>query len=335
MKEFEERLASHPARLIETTVIESWFPEYAGCVRHVLDAVRRGLLEPVKRSGSNGRIPSLASKFRILQTTPVGAGTLKHTLLTLPVPLDPKFYAAHPARYSDDYYIISCISSYIRKKDHSEIVRIPANERSFELFGNEKTLLEKGDAVLRRLGVTLDILDCYRTSEPFVFFSYVQAPRTVLISENRDPFSSLNDVFRTNRRRLGPHLVDALIYGEGRRILSSIAFSLEILNPDPSSLHFLYWGDLDAEGIAILLDLRRARPDWRIEPAMPLYEAMMARMPSTPPLTRSGRTFEIDPFFDLLPPGIAENAYQLVYSGRYLPQEAVPLTVLRRLAQPL
>ena len=46
---------------------------------------------------------------------------------------------------------------------------LKANERSFELFRNEKFLLDKeGIRFLANLGLTLSDLNCRRTYEPFV-----------------------------------------------------------------------------------------------------------------------------------------------------------------------
>ncbi|HNW35737.1 MAG TPA: DUF2220 family protein, partial [Candidatus Ozemobacteraceae bacterium] len=211
---------------------------------------------------------------------------------------------------------------------------IPANERSFDLFGDEKLLLGRGRAVLNRLGASLKSLDCYATSEPFVWFSHASAPHTVLISENRDSFSSLNKVLRSGRRYLGNSCIDAVIFGEGRRILHSLSFSLEMLNPNPAALHFLYWGDLDSEGISIFLELLRAYPGWHIEPAATLYEAMLDKAGKAPPCTRSERRLAVDEFFSLLPSPLAVSAARLLKAGRYLPQEAVIYTDMNRIFRP-
>ncbi|HEY9071258.1 MAG TPA: Wadjet anti-phage system protein JetD domain-containing protein [Candidatus Ozemobacteraceae bacterium] len=334
MSTLQERLNEYKHTYINTVIIESWFQEYSECFDAVTKAISNGMLTPVKSSGGNGRVPPLAARYRITPPQSSASDELRHSLLSLPLPLRGDHYAFHPAHYTEDRDLIESIAAYVRRRGRETPCVIPANERSFELFGNEKMLLGRGVSVLRRLGATLDILDCYKTSEPFVCYPFAPVPQVVLISENRDPFSSLNTIFRTSSRRLGVHTIDALIYGEGRKILKSISFSREILNPDPASLLFLYWGDLDAEGIAILLELRRAWPELRIEPAGLLYETMLARMPAAPPSPRSTRSFDIAPFFDLLPPGIAQQADQLIRSGRYLPQEAVPFTILKSLVQP-
>ncbi|HOY67300.1 MAG TPA: DUF2220 family protein [Candidatus Ozemobacteraceae bacterium] len=331
---FQTHLMEYEHKYISSALIESWFHEYAECFDAVKTAVTNGMLIPVKSSGGNGRVPPLAARYRVMPPRGSASDGLRHALLTLPQPLTNEYYSSHPKQYTEDRNLIDPIAAYVRRRGRVSPAVIPANERSFEIFGDEKLLLREGLTILRRLGVSLQILDCFRTSEPFVFFSYTQAPHTILISENRDSFSSLNRVLRTGRRVLGADPIDALIFGEGRKILRSLSFSLEMLNPNPDMLRFMYWGDLDPEGIAIFLELRNAYPDWHIEPASAFYEAMLDVADKAPPCTRSERRLEIDAFFSLLSPASAEIAASILKSGRYLPQEAVVYTMVHSILKP-
>ncbi|HNW34978.1 MAG TPA: hypothetical protein PKM25_08605, partial [Candidatus Ozemobacteraceae bacterium] len=57
MDSFEKRLFACSKKHIDTETLESWFPEYPACVQFVSEAIARGILEPVKSSGVNGRLP--------------------------------------------------------------------------------------------------------------------------------------------------------------------------------------------------------------------------------------------------------------------------------------
>jgi hypothetical protein len=252
----------------------------------------------------------------------------------LPHPMQPfPFYKNNPAAFLADRPIIEKFAEYLRKRETSEknapttdiqrISGIPANELSFRVFADEKKLLADGIPVLKRLRMSLQSLDCFQTSEPFVFFSYASPIRQVLISENRDSFFSLHLAAKSGFRLLTGSAFDVLIFGEGRKIISSLTFGRDMLDVTPDRVRFQYWGDLDPEGAAIFLNLRSSFPEYDIQPATALYSAMFIDNMEYPRQSRSTRILEIEPFFTYFPNDLAEKIRRLFADSRYLPQESV------------
>ena len=329
---FSRFLKEFPRTFIAARELEEHCGDYAECIRQVGQAVATGTLTPVKRSGTNGRIPSLAGRYRIRRFRRPPPDELRATLFALPAPMNPHvYYERHAEHFQQDQDVINALAAFLRRSRSEDRVRIPANERSFEVFGDEKLLLTAGVTILKRLGLTLDDLACFSTSEPFVFFSYAAPARKILISENRDSFLSLHRTAHGGRRVLGTDTIDAMVYGEGRKIVRSLSYAAEAFQQPIGALDFLYWGDLDREGARIFLDLRAAFPDVSIRPANALYEAMLVCHGQAPPNARSGRSLQIGEFYEAFPPPLKAAVREILEGGRYLPQESVTYPKLEML----
>ena len=68
-----------------------------------------------------------------------------------------------PAFYSKNRDLILCISNYLNNPSHYQMA---VNERSFLIFGNEKTLWSIKDGFLKKLGLSLENFNVYST--PFI-----------------------------------------------------------------------------------------------------------------------------------------------------------------------
>lgn len=258
--------------------------------------------KPVTRNG-------LHLRYRILQDTEkADAGLADRIIKTVRPPATVDYYIGHPQDFLSDCGIIEIICGFAeryaalkrecngrrqdKEKRTHEFEALPkteagghdiltVNERAYELFGDEKFFRgdeksrSRGEAVLKRLGLTYSDLGCTETVEPFFSFQrrdfHSKDSRVIHIIENKDTFWS----FKKNvMDRPSSINADMLVYGEGRKILSSFRFAEEH-GIDKSADVFMYFGDLDAEGINIYCELADAYPEYRIIPFTEGYRSVM------------------------------------------------------------
>ncbi|PHJ37653.1 hypothetical protein P378_15490 [Desulforamulus profundi] len=135
--------------------------------------------------------------------------------------------------------------------------------------------------VLRYNGLGEEFLNYYDTPEPF--FEYVHArpeQMTVLILENKDTWFTFRKLMQdTGKNIVAGTPVDVLLYGEGNKI--SKCGALEEYNAvmlggkRGQAGRFLYFGDLDREGIRLFFRARGANPNLDIKPFSALYQLML------------------------------------------------------------
>ena len=112
--------------------------------------------------------------------------------------MDLSYYLQHVVEYKEDRPCIIRISNLL-SNGPAEI--LTANERAFELFGDEKALTSPdkaafdGSRVLKNLGLTLEDIGAETISEPFVYTKSngfdtrdITSIRTILIVENKDTY---------------------------------------------------------------------------------------------------------------------------------------------------
>ena len=211
-------------------------------------------------------------------------------------------------------------------------------ERSFEIFGNEKLIGQRGQQrggvpfgiLLKSMGVmnALAIEDV-----PIELRAYApDAHRrliTVLIVENHCPYLRISDAMKEGQRTFFGRHIDALVYGEGGRVSAPgiLARTQEAIARD-ATFKYLYWGDIDREGIAIYERLvRDAHID--LELLFPAYTAMLdAVNPETLPLGGKGSNYPTHAGIELakqLNERQLETYIRVMMLGLRIPQEAVPV----------
>lgn len=170
---------------------------------------------------------------------------------------------------------------------HGEDNPAPAayyEERSFEIFRNEKLIVPRSMesragwtlwSVVRSIGLT----DALNVSEsPSVLHYYVPEVHakalTVLIVENRCPFTHVQEALGSGVRTIFGERIDGVVYGEGfNASAEGVLASTEKLFAGGAPVKYLYWGDIDRQGIMVYEQLKEA--DVHVEPLMAAYRAMI------------------------------------------------------------
>jgi hypothetical protein len=299
---------------------------YQGFHQAVKSLVKEERLLPVKASKFNGLNPPLYNRYR--KPAPKSCSGLKDELYLLSPPIKIDYYLKHPKAYIRDKKYILALDAFLRKSNIHKILKHDAsvNERSFQIFNDEKFLLSsQGRKFLKNIGIDYIMLNCYETYEPFFYIFYKNTLENVgLIVENKDTFYSIKRVFSVGRRQLNGIVFNLLIYGEGNKILRSFNFINEIIENLGSKDVFFYFGDLDHKGVEIFIELKRKYPEIRIFPAVILYKLMINRYKDTCPTIRTRqKPIDAEEFLGFFDSSTAGEIKKVLSNKKYIPQEAL------------
>lgn len=309
----------------------------------VQDLILEGVLVPLKNARPLTGYGGLPDRYTIRRDliaekeAPLSAEH-KNELFSLPAPMSIDYYAHHADTYRRDRDAIIRIRDLIDGDDH-EVLTV--NERSYEIFGDEKAIDEPqraavdGSAVLRNLGLILADIRAKKVFEPFFYIEkgfgaeQGKTKRNVLIVENKDTFWTFQ------RAVIAGEFdgINLIIYGEGNAIQKKFEY-IETVGGTPDDLYF-YFGDIDREGIAIFNRLQARYPDYGIKPATSFYTAVLRKAGyrnARPLRTEQNRgLIPLSPFIDGFDEESRAAIEWIITEERYLPQEVLTAVDLRRM----
>lgn len=313
--------------------------QFIKCIQELIDD---SILVPLKNATPLQQYGKLPNNYTIHKSSIADAfsphsNEYWNELCSLSPPIKIDYYATHADQYAKDREFILRINDLICQKDSDELT---ANERSYLLFGDEKAItmpseaIIDGNEILNNLKIGLGDIRARKVFEPFFFTEHNyyslngQAPRTVLIVENKDTFWTLQNAIKSDELE-GINLV---IYGEGFAIIKKFEY-IETIGGN-SSDRFFYFGDIDQEGIRIYNTLTKKFPEYEIKPAVSFYTLILKKTGSEiSHLLRKSRTCDISlsPFIDFFSPETSAIISKIIREGKYLPQEIINKTDMAEL----
>lgn len=302
--------------------------DYSTLARFIMDKIEGGILDPIKYSKTNGKSPALYNSYRVIAPVIDYSDYKEELQYRLHSTLKMDYYINNLEKYKQDREYIISLSNYldINKDLLSEPVSL--NERSFEIWGREKFLQKEGGIrILKNLGLTVDRLNIYETTEPLSYYSHNKnIPQNVLILENKDTFYSMRrHLLKGNENILGLP-IGTLIYGKGKGIAKSFKDFTYCVEPYLSnkSNHIFYFGDLDYEGILIYESLSKVFGDEiLIKPYINAYRYMLKKSDiRTLPLTKEGQNKNISShFLEAFDEKDRIEINNILSMNKYIPQE--------------
>lgn len=304
--------------------------DYNGFYSAVSALVVKGTLKPIKKVNStNGLIPPLFVKYRICRPAEQDE-SLKDEIRHLDGKLNISFYLGNPKKYQEQRDIIYPLSEFLKKHKELLNIRVSKNERAYQIWRYEKQLDNTSVRSILVFNKLNDKLNYYNTPEPFFYFSpenLLHREQTVLIIENKDTWYTLREIMREKASvDIFGHKIDGILYGEGKKVNRPQALD-EFCE---SELHhvcdFLYFGDLDFEGITIFQELKSGNPQYKIELFKELYVLMLNEYPlSALSKTRKAQSHleTMDVFMSYFTSDHASAISDLLEGGFYIPQEAL------------
>ena len=236
-----------------------------------------GQLSPIGNHQYNGKTPVLPLYYWVnIKEESTKWNRLE--MMKLSNLLDFSFYERHPEwQTKEEWTIIQHLYTFLQTAEEREVVSL--EERSLELFGHEKFLLDSdlfpdGKGFLNRIGITEERLKIVHYGEPFVFWMKqgkdMKDIKRVLIVENLSFFHTSIKLLESEQLDYEPELI---IYGAGNKIENSFSFFFRMF--PPKSYLFYYVGDLDASGYGIFERLKEKYPESCIQPALKIYRKML------------------------------------------------------------
>lgn len=304
---------------------------------YVAGLISAGKILPMKSAESNGKNPALPLSYWLVTQRKDYSRFRDELSFDLDPRIVPDFYLHHLPVYEKDRPFVLQLSDYLR--NHSEELRteVSENERSFAIWHREK-FLQKGPGfrILKNCGVDPCILSFYTTSEPLAYYSADRSSgQNILMIENKDTFFSMRRALLNGKTEILGTTTGTLIYGAGKGIWKSLDdfdLCVEPYMKDPQN-HYLYFGDLDYEGIGIYDKVREIfRSAAReIIPFAAAYRKMIEKAAVTGfdelPETREKQNRDIScEFFTYFDPETAARIKELLENGRYIPQEILNIS---------
>ena len=300
---------------------------YESQYRYIMEMIKSGQIRPVLNSPGNGKRPALHTQYWLVEEKTDHSAYREELLYQTSPMIHVDYYLRHPEMYVQDRSYVRRLSSYLQKR--TTVYPVSRNERSFEIWGEEKFLsCGAGRTVLSRCGMDESDLDVYFTAEPFAYYAAGrEVPQKLLILENKDPFFGMRRYLLEGNEEILGEKISTLIYGAGKRVVSSFReFEISAepyMRQDGNT--FLYFGDLDYEGIGIYESLAEVFHGRRkVIPFTAAYLAMLSKglQAETLPATREHQNRNLSGlFFACFDGDTVQRMKNVLESGRYIPQE--------------
>lgn len=205
------------------------------------------------------------------------------------------------------------------------LVPIPLNERSAEIFGDEKRLaaMAVGDALFGGR-LALEVIGAFHVATPLPYRLAPAPGRPVLIVENHHSYWSFGE-WNSGEKRYA-----AIVYGSGDEFAKSGAAIDQVLR-ETDGTGVEYFGDLDARGVAIPADFtarRKASGMLGVRPAEQFYTWLLA----------NGKTQEVEVpakrlsqrSLEWLPGSLRARAQTLIEGRSRIAQECLNYEILTK-----
>lgn len=239
---------------------------YTQFAKEINKLMENNCIKEIKSSPYNGLNPPLKLRWELAFKEESSIWD-KSNILKLSDCLDFTYYVKNPKYQTPlEWEYIENIYRFIKSREHREWASV--EERSLELFYDEKFLINRGDTpkgkygILSRLNLTYDDLKMIKYGEMFIYWNRgTKDIKKIIILENHSTFFSYKRIAELNKSIFGTY-PDLLIFGEGKKIESSFSFIEEIVNIE--DIEVLYFGDIDPEGLGIYIRLKERYPNVNI-----------------------------------------------------------------------
>lgn len=294
---------------------------------------RGGYIRPMKTVRYNGKYPPLKIRWSIVEDD-ITPRWKSEDILRLSDLLDFSTYIKHPELQTDrEWQFIFRIHEFLRNRDQREWAS--CEERCLELFDNEKFLdpkEEQDNGVIKRLKLSYEDLKMKKYGQMFVYWNRgVRQIKNAIILENHSTFFSYKRAAMEGYEIFGI-VPDAIIYGQGKDIISSFSFIHEIA--DSEKIKVFYFGDIDPEGYMIYKSLKEGYNYIDISLQLDAYKELLDFGKSYPIKKAQNKNPENLDYFIREFTGnnyheVAENLRKLWDANRRIPQELITYEYLK------
>ena len=298
-----------------------YIPQSDKIINNILTNLEeKGYIQPLKTT--NKDFQGSFEKYKILKLKEENEEKIKEEILKLDKKIKIDYFLKHPKEYIKYKKIIIPINEFIKQTNGGKIETITVNERSYQIYKNEKCLKEN-EEILKKLGLTCKDLYAYDTYEPFFYYINTEYKirklknKTILIIENKDTFWTIVKAIQ----KLKIENIYMIIYGEGKKILKSFSFIEEFKIDSKDNIY--YFGDIDFEGINIYVSLKEKYNRYNISAYTKGYETILD-IEKTPEKVRKNQNInqdKIEKFINEFDKEYKDKLIEIFNNKKYIPQE--------------
>lgn len=288
---------------------------------------QRNILQPIKASGVNGKSPLLANTYKINKSL------LQQDVREKVKQLKKVFHKDIWIEYyltksmdelQQDLPALILLNNYLQENNFP-CNKALAQERSFEIFHNEKYITQEGGKHLLEKVKVWNQLEIWPIADPISFAIHPELlsrdKHNLLIVENKATFYSLLPILKES-------IFTALIYGQGNAINGTITVLKDQLPIDYSKVSYYYFGDLDAQGITIWYFLNQKID---AKPAIPFYKACLNRSAAVGKEYQRINKTALDAFLNYFNEYDQLKILETIQEGLYYPQEILKTNELQEI----
>ncbi|MGN7479553.1 Wadjet anti-phage system protein JetD domain-containing protein [Solibacillus silvestris] len=285
------------------------------------------ILTAVKASGVNGKQPPLANTYKINKMSV--RLNLHQQVKQLKRTMHPAIWVEYyltktTAELEQDLPALQQLNQYLERNDFPQTKAL-AQERSFEIFHNEKWITENGGKQFLEKVKVWDLLEIWPIADPVSFainpLKLNDKYLKLLIVENKATFYSLLPALKTSD-------FTALLYGQGNAINGTIHVLQEQLPLNYDNVLFYYFGDIDAEGITIWHTLQQKN---KVKLALPFYRACLQKEAAEGKHYQRQKAEAIELFIHHFNEQEAQKITDALHKGLYYPQEILNAEQLQQI----
>ena len=255
------------------------------------------------------------------------------------------YLASHPELRDQYAGQLALLSDWVDAHPEPPAAPVHGNERSFEVFNDEKFLgVERNRRALAQLGFDDARLGISSTRSGYLFAMGAHPARvpTVLLVENHASYDSLAHLLTARRGRLDllGERVDGVLHSNGSAVNTLARVEEYVESFGYREFRMLYWGDIDRSGVSEL-EAALATAGHPIEPFAPLYaacvEKQLGRLRRGLPIERAGdaeRACDVEAFARRFEGPAADVVRIVLLNALRIPQEIMTRTDLEALLPP-
>lgn len=310
--------------------------DYDKLHQEVKALLAEGILQPIKSSGVDFR--GLPRKYSIARGI-LNEGHVAKINETIQAGgfsslFSFSWYYTHSEKiWQRELPYIRQLNEYVRKYLGSRIEPCGLQQRSFEIFYDEKILLEH-EELLTHVGITKEQLGIISQPEPLM----LALNPVIWHNGSRDNYVHLAVENKAVYYGLLPYLsstkLTSLIWGSGWKLVGNIG-QLPVQLGCQDSCHIIwYFGDFDGEGLSIWHSLGKELPEnMELRLAGKFYEAMLNFLPATGKDYQKINPEAVEAFCHCFSEKNADVWKEILQAGKYYPQEILPKDVLYKCCQ--
>lgn len=320
-------------------IIES--QDYLEFVQKVKALISEGILKPiVNKNRTNGKIPSLFLKYRVLVTDDKN-NEFENEIKHLSSEFEISKYLNNIEIYKKHREELLILDEFFKKNSDKLNVKISKNERAYQIWGYEKMLDSNIGKSILKFNNLEKKLNYYLTPEPFFdYIPKIKEGMTILIVENKDTWYTLRKIFKQknnakNKQTIDMNLlgttINGLLYGEGNKITKPKAivnYENQMLN---IKANFLYCGDLDFTGIDMFERVKKQNEKSNIKLFTKIYEKMID-LSNIEKLSKirnqQNKNINLEDFLTNFSEQYQSRINSILMQNKYIPQEILNYEIL-------